>query len=196
VRFPHRLRLILATRPLAYWSLTIALAVGTGAVVQRSAAAATDARRRWGDSRPTLIATRAIAAGELVDATDAEVRSVPLALRPDAALDALPSEPRPAVAALAVGEIVTAGRVGRGGRSPTAALLPDGARGVAVAVPDGLPVRVGDTVDVVGTAGTLTRGARVVQAGDTTAVVAVAETDAPAVARAAADGDAVLVLVA
>ena len=195
MRLSRRLRLALATRPLVYWSLTIAVAGGTAMVVQRATADAAATRQRWGETRPTVVATRPVAVGEILGPANAEVRAVPIAMRPDGVLDALPAAPGPAVAsALAAGEIVTAARVARAGRSDVAGVLPEHRRGVAVAVPDGLPLQPGDVVDVVGGAGIVAADASVVRVGEQVAVVAVTEAEAPAVARAAADGDAVLVL--
>ncbi len=197
MRLPHRLRLLLATRPLVYWGLTIALAGGTALVVQRATADAAAARHRWGETRATLVTTRAVAIGEILGPGNAEIRAMPIGLRPDGALEALPgaAETAPAVAApLGAGEIVTAARVGRPGRSELAGLLPEHRRGVAVAVPDGLPLRPGDTVDVIGAAGVVAAGASVVRVTEDVAVVAVDEADSAGVAGAAADGEAVLVL--
>jgi Flp pilus assembly protein CpaB len=194
MRLSHRLRLFLATRPIVYWSLTLALAAGTATVVQRATADAAEARHRWGDTQPTLVATRPVAVGETLGPANAAIRDVPVALRPDGALGALPDPPAPAIAApLSVGEVVTAARLGRAGRSPMAGLLPDGTSGVAVPAPDGLPLQPGDVVDVIDASGTA-HDATVVGVDDGTAVVAVPQADAPAVARAAHDGDAVLVL--
>jgi Flp pilus assembly protein CpaB len=195
MRLPHRLRLFLATRPIVYWSLTLALAAGTATVVQRAVADAAETRQRWGDTQPTLVTTRAVSVGETLGPANAAVRALPVALRPDGALNALPDPSAPAVATpLAAGEVVTATRLGRAGRSQTAGLLPAGARGVAVAIPDGLPLQPGDTVDVIDAAGVAAPGATVVRVSDRTAVIAVTDGDAPAVARAAADGSAVVVL--
>ncbi len=195
MRLPRRLRLLLATRPLVYWGLAIALAATTATVVERATADAANARRRWGDTRPALIATRPVALGETLGPANAAVRDMPVALLPAGALAALPSAPAPAVAApLAAGEVVTAARLGRAGRSVTAGLLPAHTTGVAVARPHGLPLEPGDTVDVIGAAGAVGRDAVVVRRDEETVVLAVADTEAPAVARAAADGDAVVVL--
>jgi Flp pilus assembly protein CpaB len=185
---------VLATRPLAYWGLTVAVAVVAGAIVEQAVANAADTRHRWGDTAPALVATRSLAAGTLLDASNSDIRAVPLALLPAGALPARPSVARPLASPVSAGEIVTTARVGRNGRSPVAALLPDGSRGVAVPRPDGLPLRVGDHVDVAGPSGLLTSGAVVVDVSDSAAVIAVAADDAPAVAHAAASGDAVPVL--
>jgi|RhiMethySRZTD1v2_1073278.scaffolds.fasta_scaffold675722_1 Flp pilus assembly protein CpaB len=193
MRLPHRLRRVVATRPIVYWTVTIAVAAGTATVVQRATADAAETRHRWGDTRPTLVTLRAVGTGETLGPSNAEVRDVPLAVRPDGALDGLPAEPNRAVAVpLVAGEVVTAARLGRGGRSEVAGLLPEGTRGIAVAVPDGLPLQPGDTVDVIGPTGVVARGATVVRVGEQTAVVAVSA--AEAVDVAAAGSDAVVVL--
>jgi Flp pilus assembly protein CpaB len=193
-RLARRLRILLATRPLAYWSLTALVAVATGAAIHAITAAAVDARHQWGDTRPALVATRTIAAGEVLDATAVDVRPIPLALVPDGALGALPAPGTPAAAPIGRGEIVSASRIGRGGRSEVAALLPEGTRGVGVPVTEGVvPLRAGDVVDVVA-ADLVVPAAAVVRVGDGDAVVAVPAGDAPAVARAVAAGQVTLVL--
>jgi Flp pilus assembly protein CpaB len=195
LRPARRLRILLATRPLAYWSLVALVAAGTGLVVQRVTAAAAEARRQWGDAVPTLVATRPLAIGDVLDSTNAEVRAVPRGVRPDSALSSVPPGDRVVAAPLSRGEVITAARLGRADRSGVAALLPEGTRGVAVPSPDGaVPLQRGDTVDVVG-ADLVVAGATVVQVGDGAAVVAVDDADAPAVARAVADGQVSLVLV-
>jgi Flp pilus assembly protein CpaB len=91
-------------------------------------------------------------------------------------------------------EIVTAARLGRSDRSALTGLLPAGARGVAIPTsPGALPVAPGDRVDVVA-AQLVVPAATVVKVGDEAVVVAVAEADALAVARAVTDGQVSLVL--
>ena len=155
MRLPRRLRLLLATCPLVYWGLTIALAAGTAAVVQRATADAAAARQRWGDTEPTLVATRTIAIGETLGPANAAVRDLPAALGPTAPSTPFPIRRHRAVVAapLAAGEVVTIARLGRADRSPTAGLLPAHTSGVAVARPAGLPLEPGDIVDVIGAAG-------------------------------------------
>ena len=167
--FRHpRLRLLLATRPLAYWSLTIALAVGTGAVVQRS-----HRRRRRrppplgrqpsdGDRHPRRRRRRRRSTPPTPPSDRCPSRCVP-----DGALDALP------VGAAAGGGAAGGGRDRhrRSGRTRR----PVAHRGAAARRRSGRSrgrsrrhcrVRVGDTVDVVGRRRRPRRGARVVQAGD------------------------------
>jgi Flp pilus assembly protein CpaB len=190
----RRARILLATRPLAYWSLALLVAGGTGLIVQRVSASAAEARRRWGDSVPTVVALRPLAVGDTLDATNVEVRAIPVGVRPDTALDVIPTDGRLVAASVARNEIVTAARLGRGDRSALAGLLPAGTRGVAIpASPGAMPVAPGDRVDVVA-AELVVPGATVVKIGDEAVVVAVAGADAPAVARAVADGQVSLVL--
>ena len=190
----RRARILLATRPLAYWSLALVVAGGTGLIVQRVSASAAEARRRWGDSVPTVVALRPLSVGDTLDATNVEVRAIPVGVRPDTALDALPTDGRLVAAPVARNEIVTAARVGRSDRSALAGLLPAGTRGVAIPTsPGALPVSPGDQVDVVA-AQLVAAAATVVKIGDEAVVVAVAEADAPAVVRAVSDGQVSLVL--
>jgi Flp pilus assembly protein CpaB len=190
----RRLRIVLATRPLAYWSLAVLVALGTGLVVQRVTVNAAEARRQWGDSLPTVVATRPLAVGDRLDPTNVEVRAIPIGVRPDTALDAVSTDGAIAAASVARNEIVTAARLGRAGRSALASLLPAGTRGVAVPAPDGaVPLQPGDAVDVV--APDLVVGDALVARVDPGAVVvAVAEAEAPALARAVAEGQVSLVL--
>src|SRR5262249_47226146 len=158
--------------------LVAVVAAGTGLVVQRVTTAAAEARRQWGESWPTLVATRALAVGDSLDPTTAEVRALPVGVRPDTALDALPAGGSVGGAPIARGEIVTAARLGRGDRAALAALLPHGTRGVAIPTPDGaVPVATGDSVDVVAPA-LVVMGCRVVRVAGGAAVVAVPAADA------------------
>ena len=201
-RLPRRLRVLLATRPLAYWSLTAVIALALGATVYGVAASAEETRARLGVSKEAIVATRAIAAGEALDGTDTEVRVLPAGVVAAGTLASLPPG-AVAAAAIAAGEPVNRLRVGRGGDGPVAALLPDGTRGIAVPVgPDGLPLRPGDLVDVVaavaagngGAARTVAAGALVVHVDDKAVVVAVGAAETTAVAQALADGAVVLAL--
>jgi Flp pilus assembly protein CpaB len=192
-RLPRRARIALATRPLVHWTLTLALAAGAAAVVGRLAASAEDARARWGTTRPVVVTTRAIAAGETVDGRDTASRALPAALVPPTAVTAV-ADGAVAAAPLDAGEIVTTARLGRAGRSPVAALVPPGWRAVAVpAPPPGLALAVGDVVDVFG-ADVTAHGARVVRVTGDAAVIAVPEADAGFVAAAVAAGGVELAL--
>ena len=89
------------------------------------------------------MATRPLAAGEVLDGTDTEVRALPAGVVAEGdagrACRRVPSRP----SAIAAGEPVHRLRVGRGGDGPVAALLPDGTRGIAVPVDDRAGCRCG-----------------------------------------------------
>ncbi len=152
-RRARRLRARLPRRAVPWWAATLALAALTGVVVHTTLAGAVDARSRWGRTRPVLTATRAIAAGGAIDSSAAEVRSLPEALVPPGALRALPRG-RVAVAAVARGEAVLASRVSGHRAAGVAALLPPGARALVIPLEvTGLPVRVGDRIDLLASGG-------------------------------------------
>jgi Flp pilus assembly protein CpaB len=195
VRLARRVRIVLATRPVAYWSLALVVAAATALVVQRTAAGAGEERRRWGRAQAVLVATRPVPAGAAVEGALA-LAERPLAMIPDAALTTLPASGTVAAAALSRGEIVTRPRLGRSDRSAVASLLAPGRRGVAVPVDERAPpLQIGDVVDVMGPAGTAAHGAGVVHVGERAVVVAVAAEEAPAVARILGGDAVVLALV-
>jgi Flp pilus assembly protein CpaB len=199
---PTRRPALRLRRPLPFWLLAAALGLATALVVGRLVAAAEAERDRWGDVRPTLVATADVAGGEHL-AGHAAVRLLPAGLVPPGALRRLPAG---AVAAVDVheGEAVLADRLVGRGSSAVAARLPAGTRGVAVPTGSGLPLEVGDHVDVLATFdGTVADGeptfavarrAVVVHVGEDAVTVAVTEAAAPKVAYALAAGTVTLVL--
>ena len=95
---------------------------------------------------PRVVATRGLAAGEVLDTANTAVRQLPAALVAEGACwpsclpGAVVATPIPA------GEPVLAIRVGRAGDGPVAALLVDGARGIAIPTEEGgLPLRSATT---------------------------------------------------
>ena len=189
-------------RRVPYWLVAGAVALVTAAVVGRLAGDAAAERARWGDARITVVTTAAVPAGERLTGHVA-TRRLPTALVPH---DALVAVPDGAVAAvdLAPGEVVLPTRLAGAGRSTVAARLPAGTRGVAVPTGNGLPVALGDHVDVLATfdpkdsAGeptvTVAHDALVVAVGKDAVTVAVATAAAPRVAYALATGTVTLVL--
>lgn len=194
-----------ARRPLPFWVAAAVLAAITGLTVARLVGSADAATARYGDARPALVATRDLPPGTVVAVDDAEVRLLPAALVPPGALDG-PAVGRVVVGAVHVGEAVLEPRLAPGAPSPTAALLRPGTRGVAVPSGDGgLPLEVGDLVDVLATVGAgvagdgdptfpVARLAEVVAVGESAVTLAVAEGDAARVAYALATGAVTLVL--
>lgn len=196
-----RLRL---RRPVPYWLLAGALALATASLVGRLVADAEAERARWGRLVPTVVALVDVPGGDPIRASDVAVRHLPVAVVPAGALRALPSG---AVAAVDLhrGEAVVAARLAGTGSSVVAARLPAGTRGVAVPAGAGLPLEVGDRVDVLATFDpdladegeptfAVARRAVVVHVGDDAVTVAVDDDAAARVVYALAAGAVALVL--
>jgi Flp pilus assembly protein CpaB len=195
-------RIALTTKPLAYWSLTVLLAGATGWGVYGIVAAAAETKAGYGATTPVLVASRSIAPGAVLDATNTVLRHLPAAVVPAGVLDA-PAPGAIARTELMAGEPVHRRRVGRAGESAIAAVLPDGTSGVPVPLTEAaLPLQPGDRVDLIatvtaapgGAAHVVTDDATVAYVGEAVAVVAVPTADVPAAAQALADGGVVLVL--
>lgn len=200
-RLPRRL----SRRPVPFWLAAIALATLTGLSVARLVGQASAEAARWGDLRPTAIATADLEAGATVGPGDVEIEHRPAALVPDGAVDG-PVEGRVVAATVHRGEPVLAARLAPAGLSPTAAVLPAGTVGIAVpAGPGALPLQPGDVVEVLvtvdpGTAGDqqptfpVARSAQVVHTGEESVTLAVGRDDAERVAFAVTAGVVTLVL--
>lgn len=149
-RLPLRTRIPRSALP--YWLVVLLLAGVTAGTVDAVLRRAADAEARYGTTAPVLVATGGMAAGDPVDAASTEVRRWPSALVPDGALRARPDGERVAVAAIADGEAVVASRVSGQAAAGVAGLLAPGTRAVVVPLEvAGLPVAVGDLVDVLTT---------------------------------------------
>ena len=201
-RLPRRLRIVLATKPLAYWSLTV-LVAGTVGYAMYSVVASADATRAgFGTMQAVVVAVRDVEPGAALDTTNTEVRELPVALLPEGVLTTLPSGAT-ANTTLLAGEPVHRRRIGRAGDGPVAAMLPDGTRGLAVPRDESsLPLRPGDHVDVVaaftvgagGAARLVAAGVTVAHVGDRSVVVAVPVEQLVDAAQALVDGGVVLAL--
>lgn len=147
----HRLRLRrsrlarrLERRRLGAW----AAALLVGSAVAFRIDAADEVRAAWGATRPVVVATVSLRAGDRVGTTTATVEQLPSRVVPDGALHELPAGRRVG-SAVEPGEVLTAARLAPDGLGATAAALPPGT--AAVTVPSGdapAPVRAGDVVDV------------------------------------------------
>ncbi len=185
-----RARHVLARHPSLYWIAVTALAAAGAAAVADATAAVDVARREWGADRPVLVATADVVPGEpLAGRVEAVHRPAPTV--PDAALVEVPVG---AVARqrIAAGEVLVEPDVA----SPAGprALVPPGWLAVAVAEPVPSGAGVGDPVIAAGDGAVLASDGVVVGRHDTAVLVAVPAEDAPAVARAAADGTLALLL--
>jgi Flp pilus assembly protein CpaB len=194
-------------RPALRWVLVFGLSAVTGLFAARMVDAARAAQTRWGTGRAVVVMVDDVAAGRVIEAGDVELRSLPPAALPPSAL-AEPPIGRVATADLYQGEVLVEERVAPEGLVGAAALLPAGTR--ALAVPSGPgtpPLRVGDTVDVLGTYdpllfepapvegdGMVVSGALVIDVSDGAVTVAVDPDDASDVAFALAQGAVTLAL--
>ena len=198
----------LARSPLAYWAAFVALAAFTAFTVAGQVGRAEAQAARYGRLRPVVTATRAVEVGSVLRPADVVVRSMPAAFLPEGSLGATSAVVgRTVVVPLFPGTAVVAAHLAPEGLEGLAALLPAGAR--AVAVPTGgasVPLRRGDRVDVLATfdpppAGEdptfpVAEAALVVDVGPEAASVAVAREEAVRVAYAVAAGVVTLVVTA
>jgi Flp pilus assembly protein CpaB len=193
------------------------VAAVTTAVVAALLSRAVEAEARYGRTRPVVVARRSLAPGDRIGGS-VKVEEWPKALVPDGALTDAPPGDRVAVADVAEGEPLVAGRVSGGGGRGAAALVPPGHRAIAVPLlVAGLPLRPGDRVDLIATPGggdpsavpfadgppdddataradEVATGAVVVAVADESVTVAVRSDDAPEVATAITTGTIVVVL--
>jgi Flp pilus assembly protein CpaB len=196
-------------RRLAVGGLALVTGLSVTSLLHRAGAE----QRRWGATRPVVVATDDLWPGDVVSASVVAVRDLPAAAVPDAALADAPVGATVRQPILA-GEPVAAVRLAPAGLTGAAALVPAGHRAVAVPVDTtgAPPLGVGDVVDVVTVvpstgsgppagpargdepAFTLAAGADVVAVADRTVTVAVSERAAPRVAWAVANGAVVLTL--
>ncbi len=194
-------------RPAVRRLCVTALALATALAVAVLLGTASGAPEAWGAPRPVAVATRDLAPGDVIDSGAAEVRDLPGAAVAPAALARVP-EGAVVRQAIAAGEPLVPARLAPHGLSGAAALVPPGARALAVPLgPAGSPpLAAGDLVDVLavlppGGAGSgtdpafpLVEAAPVVDAGEQAVTVAVPERDAPRVAWALSHGAVVLAL--
>jgi hypothetical protein len=187
---PVALRRLLARRPWVYWLVVTSAALATAITVQHRVAAVDEARDAWGDARPVLVARTDTAAGGVLEV---DVRELPSAVVPAAALDDPGAGPLIARQDVVAGEIVTARDVGRGGDGP-AALLPDGWAAVPILESPPLGAAVGARVRIVGDGVVLAPEAIVIGYHDDVSLIAVPADVAPMVAAGAQAGGVAVVL--
>ena len=167
---------------LAYWAACLVLACLTALAVGGTIARAGRAERRYGHTRPVVVATAGIEPGRPVNARNVGVQQWPAGLVPPGSLTAVPHG-RVALVAIEAGEPVAARRTSGSGRSGPAGLMPRGSRAVAVPLPvAGLPLAAGDRVDLVpagapadGSTGARAEGGRPV-AADAVVIAVTAQT--------------------
>jgi Flp pilus assembly protein CpaB len=193
-----------ARTPFVFWLVTCTVGATTGVVVSHSVAAARAAARRYGATRPVVVAARALEPGHALQGGDVDVVEMPGVFVPAGALASQAvAGGRTVVVALFPGEVVLDAHLsGPGGRG-LAAMLPPGTRAVAVPLDQGgLKLRRGDIVDVLATfddpAPTgeptfpVAIGATVLDTTEESATVAVTPEEAARVAYALAKGEVTL----
>ena len=196
--------LALRRRPRLRRAVALGLAVAVGAAVAVTVQRAEAARAAWGRARPVVVAARDLPPGHELGPGDTEVVTLPEPAVPDGALDRV-ADGRVVRAGAFDGEVLLRRRLAEPGVGGAAALVPAGARAVAVPVEAGSApsLAVGQRVDVVGLvavdgvpeAVVLVAGAPVVEVGELAVTLAVAPEAVPAVAAALASGTVTLALV-
>lgn len=189
--------------PRAWWACAAAVALLAALHVGRLDEEAAARRAAWGAATVVVVATADLDPGAVIGPDDVRLDRWPAAVVAPGAVTE-PPVGRTVVAPILAGEAVAARRLAPEGLGAVAALLPDGARAVAIPTGGGYgldvpPVAVGDRVDVLATAdgpaAVLARAALVVHVGETATTVAVPETDLPAVTEALTRGTVALALV-
>ncbi|HWC10045.1 MAG TPA: Flp pilus assembly protein CpaB [Acidimicrobiales bacterium] len=197
----------LSRSPVVFWALVVLLAVVTATVVGGLVRRARDEAARYGSLRTVAVARRAVDPGTVLGPADVSEERVPAAFLPDGWVpSASEVVGRTAVVPLFGGAPVLRGQVAPWGLRGVAALLPPGARAVAVPTGDVTPaLRTGDLVDVLATfdaavgAGEeptveVAVAALVVDVAEESATVAVAPDEARRVAFALSSGAVSLTL--
>ena len=121
---PVAVRRLLARRPWLYWLVVLLLALAIAATVRQRVGGIDAARRGWGETQAVLVARYDAGPGDTIEV---EVRDVPLAIVPGAALTTdVAGSALLARQDVSAGEIVTDTDVGRQGHDGVSALVPDG----------------------------------------------------------------------
>lgn len=189
----HRIRFLLARYPWAYWLLVLAVAAGAGSVVSEVVDRATASARQLGETASVPVAARDVSMGTVLSDDDVAWRRLPVGVLPVGPLAEVPVG-RTALVPLVPGEPLLASKLAPDGVHGVAALVPAGARAVAVPVGDAMPpLQRGDRVDVLAPS-VVAADAVVLDVGDTVVTVAVVADDAPRVADALARGPVTLAL--
>ncbi|MBV9283738.1 MAG: flagella basal body P-ring formation protein FlgA [Acidimicrobiia bacterium] len=147
-----RLR-VLSRSPSTYWVAVGGLALVTTLAVSGLLGRARSEAARYGSAKPVLVATRDIAAGAPVGASDVEIRSLPASLVPSDAMGGVDqARGRVVVVPVFAGQAVVRRQLAPFGLTGAAALLPAGKQGISVSAgPAAAKLSKGDTVDVLAT---------------------------------------------
>ena len=201
-RWRRRLRAWSRRSSLGWWCAVALLGLVTLLSVRSALAASAGVAARYGSLRAVPVVVAPVAAGEEVPAAAVVLDERPAATVPDGEV-VDDWQGRTALVPLVPGEVLLAAKVAPEGLRGAAALLPRGAR--ALAVPSGPggrpPLGVGDTVDLLATLAegdtlVVAAAALVLHVDDDadTVTVAVPAGEAPTVASAIATGAVTLAL--
>lgn len=199
VPFALALRRRPRVRRLLGLALVALVALAVALVVRRAEAA----REAWGRTEAVVVASRDLPPGHVLGPGDTEVRQLPAPAVPPGAVASV-DDGRIVQAGAYEGEVLVARRLAAPGARGPAALLPQGARAVAVPVEPGTapPLEVGQHVDVVGVVAVdggpepvvVAEGALVVHVAERAVSLAVPPDAVPVVAAALAAGTVTLAL--
>ena len=144
IRLAGTIRTATARYRLVRVVVAAALALLVGSLTHRAQHEAAQTVAAWGPSRPVLVATHELAAGEIVGPDHVRLLTVPAGLVPDDAIDELAGAARTRQS-IAVGEILRAARLDTSSGSATAARIPTSMLAVTLDARD-TPAAIGDTV--------------------------------------------------
>lgn len=184
----HRIRLLFARRPWLYWAVVGVVCVVVTLAVTAMVRHGTAPARSLGRLVAVPVAARAVALGAVVGEDDVSWRRLPAGVLPDGPVEESPVG-RTVVVPVVAGEVLLASKFAPAGLSGVAALLPAGARALAVPVVAGNPsVQRGDRVDLLAEGQVLSADAVVLDVNAEVVTIAVVADEAPRVAQALSTG--------
>ena len=190
----HRVRFLFARRPWLYWLVVGVVCVMVTWAVTGMVRHATASARSLGRLVSVPVAARPLSLGAVVGSDDVAWRRLPVGVLPDEPVEPSPVG-RTVVVPVVPGEVLLVPKFAPAGLSGVAALLPAGARALAVPVVAANPsVQRSDRVDVLADSALVVRDAVVLDVTDDVVTIAVPADDAPGVALALSRGVVTLAL--
>ena len=181
MRLIPRIRIVFARHPFAYWACVATFSLWVAISVNSALAGAQHQRESWGHSEAVLVATKPVEPGELLTSAVA-LRDIPIALKPPAALGALPSGAT-ARQRIEVGEVLVGLDIGHG--DGPLAMLPDNWLALVVESDNSPMFSIGDSAVVLAGGQIIAADAIVIEVTDRGVVVGVPSDSAGPVADAA-----------
>ncbi|MEI7617016.1 MAG: SAF domain-containing protein [Actinomycetota bacterium] len=181
MRWIPRVRIVFAHHPFAYWACVGTFSIWVAITINSALASAQHQRESWGRSEVVLVATRDLEPGQSLHGATT-TREIPIALKPAAALSAMP-DGATARQAIATGEVLVGHDIGQS--NGPLALLPDHWLALVVESDNSPMFSVGDSAVVLAGGQIIATDALVVDVIDGSVVVGVPSDAAGAVADAA-----------